>query len=599
MSYTFNPNDAVRFLQERGMEYRVRGREYNVRRCPYCGGGSDGHDEWTFSVNVEKGVFRCLRASCDASGHFAELARDFDFPLEDYAAVYRPLAAPKEKKPPEEAAVRYFAERCISRRVVELYGVTQHEEHEDTLVFPFYDQEGTLRTIKYRNMKWKKGCGPKEWFEKQTMPILFGMNLCRDHERVVVTEGQIDAMSLNEAGVTNAVSVPGGMGNFRWWDWCADWINSFREIVVFGDWENGRMTLLEGILRRAKTPVKAVRGQDYLCEKDANAILCRYGPQALVKCVENAVPPAVESVVSLSDVKDEPLEAIDKAATYLPELDRMTGGLVTGELIVLSGERGSGKSTLMSQMICAALDQGRKVFAYSGELSDSQFKYLLDCQLAGEGNLSVSSRSDAAVLEPGVQRMITEWYRDRILLYREEGVSDEGLSPEALCDTIERVILTQHAQVIFIDNLMTAMEAVGDQNNLYLRQSRFAGRLKRLAMQYRVCVVLVAHVRKKAARDRNLDFASDDVSGSADITNKADVVLHYTRLQPSPGDTTLWNGMLNVTKNRLFGQVCLTKEDAIKLRFLPASRRLISVSDKKLRRYGWEEAEQLAMIGEE
>ena len=595
MGYTYSQEDAIRFLRERGLEYRVNGGEYAVRRCPYCGGGRSGKDEWTFALNIEKGVFRCLRASCDAHGHFVELARDFDFPLGGSAVSYRPLAEPTEKKPLSEEALRYFAERGIESRVVARYGVYLHGSRADTLVFPCCDQDGTLRTVKYRDMNYKKGCGAKEWFERGTMPVLFGMNLCKGRDRLIITEGQIDAMSLAQAGIKNAVSVPGGMGNFRWWEPCAEWVNSFREIVVFGDWENGRMTLLEEILRRAKTAVKAVRRQDYLCEKDANDILVRYGPQALVKCVENAVPPAVENVVALADVADEPVDAIEKAATYLPELDRLTGGLVMGELIVLSGERGSGKSTLMSQMICAALDQGLKVFAYSGELSEGRFKYLLDCQLAGEENLSLSGGSDAALVPPGVERAISEWYRERMLLYRGGDVSDEGVTPEALCDTVEQAILSRRVKAVFIDNLMTVMEGVGDQNSLYLRQSRFAGRLKRLAMRYNVCVVLVAHVRKKAARDRNLDFASDDVSGSADITNKADVVLHYTRLNPAPGDRALWNGLLNVTKNRLFGQVCLTQETGVKLRFLPASRRLISVSEQKPRRYGWEAAEQMEM----
>ena len=590
MSYQFAREDAIRLLESRGLEYRIKGDECQVRRCPCCGGGHEGRDEWTFSVNLQKGVYRCLRASCDAHGHFVELARDMDFPLEDAAVSYRQLT-PREKTSPQEQVLAYFAGRGIGEEVVRRCEISLCRQKDSVISFPFYDAEGILRTVKYRSLGWKKGCGQaKEWFEKDTMPILFGMNRCTGRDRVVVTEGQIDAMSLAQAGIANAVSVPGGMGSFKWWDYCGEWLNGFREIVVFGDWENGRMTLLEGILRRAGTAVKAVRRQDYLCEKDANDILTRYGPEALVRCVENALPPAVERVTDLADVTDEPLEKLEKIPTGLLELDRMTGGLVMGELIVLSGERGSGKSTLLSQMICAALDQGHKVFAYSGEMTGSQFKYLLDCQLAGETNLSAGP-SGTALLAPGLQRAITGWYKGRMLLYR-AGDADEGVSSDALCDTVEQVILSHRVKLVCVDNLMTAMETAGEQN-LYAEQSRFAGRLKKLAMRYGVCVVLVAHVRKRSARDRNLEFASDDVCGSGDITNKADVVLHYTRLLPEPGKADFRSAALNVTKNRLFGLVCLTKENAIGLRFLPASRRLISLTDKKPRRYGWEAAEQL------
>lgn len=64
---------------------------------------------------------------------------------------------------------------------------------------------------------------------------------------------------------------------------------------------------------------------------------------------------------------------------------------------------------------------------------------------------------------------------------------------------------------------MTAMDEVNDNNNLYLAQSNFVGKLKKIAVRYDVVIVLVAHPRK--SKDA---FVTDDVSGSADITNKVD-----------------------------------------------------------------------------
>ena len=70
------------------------------------------------------------------------------------------------------------------------------------------------------------------------MPILFGMNHCEGYERLVITEGQIDSLSLTEAGVSNAVSVPTGANGFTWVPHCYEWLNRFEELVVFGDCEN-------------------------------------------------------------------------------------------------------------------------------------------------------------------------------------------------------------------------------------------------------------------------------------------------------------------------------------------------------------------------
>ena len=50
----------------------------------------------------------------------------------------------------------------------------------------------------------------KEWCENYTMPILFGMKQCVDFGTLVITEGQIDSLTLADCGIKNAVSVPTG-----------------------------------------------------------------------------------------------------------------------------------------------------------------------------------------------------------------------------------------------------------------------------------------------------------------------------------------------------------------------------------------------------
>lgn len=582
MSYELRVEDIYGLAQSLNIKTKVKGDELWFRHCPKCKGG--GGDTETFSVNTTSGAFKCFRASCGYSGHFVELCRDFGYALDDgRPRHYRELRQPDEF-PIREAAIAYMESRGISRATTERYRITAHKSQPNVLVFPFFDESSKLRFIKYRKMNWQKGMsGSKEWCEKETMPILFGMNLCEGFERLVITEGQMDSLSCAEAGIQNAVSVPTGATGFTWLDNCWDWVTKFQEVVVFGDNEHGKITLLDTI--RARLPssirVKCVRPVDYLGEKDANDILRKHGADNVRLAVENAEIPKMRNVKELSSVRSVDINNLEKLKTGINELDKTIGGLVMGQVVLLSGRRGEGKSTFGSQLIVSALDQGASTFAYSGELADFHFKRWIDYQLAGLNNLEESTNEFGELtytIKPEAVEQITDWYRHRAFIYDNEYIPEDGDELEALTTTVEKVIQQYGCKLIFIDNLMTSMEFVSEQSNLYLEQSRFVGKLKKIAMKYQVVVILVAHPRKTQN-----ELGNDDISGSADITNKVDVVLSYSR---APAGSHV-SSKLSVTKNRLFGKL-LTGNDAIDLMYSEKTKRVYSPKATYQRRYGWE-----------
>ena len=576
MSYKMDRADAFGLASALAAETRQKGDELEFKLCPYCGGGHH-KDQYTFSINLVSGAFKCLRSSCGKQGHFVELCRDFNYRLQaEEPRIYRQL--PQRDIETSGAAVAYLKTRGISEAVATSYKITTRKDNDKILVFPFYDEHGKLVCAKYRKTDFRPGVDRcKEWFEKSTRPILFGMDHCEGYDRLIITEGQLDSLSVAESGIKNAVSVPTGASGFTWISHSWEWITNFKEIVVFGDCEHGKITLLDQL--RARLPkeiiVKAVRVIDYLGEKDANDILRKFGPEAVRKAVENAERPPLSNVLQLADVRSVDIRTVDTISTGIKELDRVIRGMAVGQLIVLTGKRGEGKSTFMSQLIAEALDQRRTVFAYSGELAADKFKEWLDRQLAGSkfiDEIENTYGSSDYCLQEGVEDQISAWYRDRAFLY-----DNNSLSEESLVETVERVILQYNAQLICIDNLMIAMPEV-DQHNLYLTQSRLAGRLKALAMKYGVVVILVAHPRKGSSDDQD---GNDLVSGSADITNRCDIVLRYER-DPDEG-----GGLIFVTKNRLTGHLRTRRDDAIKVTYSPKTRRIASVSQSHERVYGW------------
>ena len=517
------------------------------------------------------------------------LAKDFGFSLGRDVDAYlsggkqfknmrkypRPKAKPK--------AVEYMETRGISRKITESYAITTQRGKNDILVFPFFDEDGSMQFAKYRNTEFVKGetRGNKEWCEANCKPILFGMDKCNPetNDTLVMTEGQIDSLSCAEAGIQNAVSVPTGCNGFTWVPYCWDFLGKFKTLIIFGDYENGHITLLAEMQNRFHGTVKHVREEDYRDCKDANEILQKYGKQAIIDAVARAVPVADERIRKVSEIQKRDLTKVPVMHSGISRLDAMTGGFYFGQLILLTGERGKGKSTLGSQFIVEAIDQGHTCLCYSGEMPDWLFQDWIDRQCAGRHHINARRQANGFVnylVDAESVAKIHAWYDDKNYLYDDSVLSGKA-EHNALPDVIRKAVTQYGADIILLDNLMTVMQ--DDMSaDLYRQQSAFIRELAEIARQYEIIIFLVVHPRKSNANY----FQNDDVSGSGNITNLAHMILHYgdPRDKDDPGDR-----VLKLTKNRLTGT---TDYKGIPLWFQESSKRISEVEDDFSCRYHWE-----------
>lgn len=558
--YEFKKEDAVEFARYLRINARPHGDELYFQYCPYCKGGQS-KDRETFSINLKTGQFKCLRQSCGAKGNMLVLSKDFDFSLgrevDEYfrpQKVYKQLPQPKEKIVPKPEAIEYLKGRGISKEVIDRYQITVQTKAPNILVFPFFDEKGILQCVKYRKTDFVKGVDAgKEWFERNTKPILFGMMQCEDKTTLVVAEGAIDSLSIATAGVKNAVSVPNGCKSFTFIPYCWDWIREFEEIVIFGDYENGEITLVDDFKRRFDNRIRIVRKEDYKDCKDANEILQKYGVDVVKEAVEKAETPPVVHTRSLADVEDVDLFSITKVPTGIKVLDDMLyGGLPFGGITLVAGVSGKGKSTLASQILLNAAANGYKCFAYSGELPNHMFKSWMTLQAAGPDHIFVGT-SQSGKETFGVSKtnrnLISEWYRSRISIYDDSIIEGES-EKTYLLNVIEQNIMRDGCNVVLIDNLMTALDLEARaENDKYERQSQFMKRLAGIARKRNVLVILVAHKRKAGQYVGGDD--QDEISGTSDIANNSMICLSYD----SANDIEEGQRRLKVLKNRLFGKV--------------------------------------------
>jgi twinkle protein len=517
-------------------------------------------------------MFECKRAKCGAKGNMITLSRDFDFSLgKEVDAYYRTVDYSRKQYrqfvqkhiETKEKAIEYLDSRDILPEIVRKYEITISEKQDNVMVFPFRDENGELQFIKYRNLKYDKDKGgSKEWCEKNCKPILFGMNHCTSFETLVITEGQIDSLSCAQAKIENAVSVPTGKNGFTWIPYCWDWVNRFQRIVVFGDCENGYITLAEELAKRWPMKVSVVRVEDYRGCKDANELLQKEGPEAVRYAVENAEPQNLNCIKPMAKVEKVDIMQMEKMSTGLPNLDRvLDGGFRFGQLAILTGKRGDGKSTMASMWGCEALDQNYNCFFYSGELPDFYFRNWMDRQITKKKDVSQADEDQ-----------LNQWYGEKAFIYDNTSVPDENTN---LLEVIEVAIVQKNCKFITIDNLMTALDPDLD-TDLYRQQSKFVGELAAMAKKYNVFILLVAHPRKQYG-----SISNDDISGSSNITDRADIVLVYGRPKKEKNEKEQELSevvddsirVLEVLKNRLTGNLAMDKK-GIKLVFEPGSKRI-------------------------
>ncbi len=187
----------------------------------------------------------------------------------------------------------------------------------------------------------------------------------------------------------------------------------------------------------------------------------------------------------------------ERTETGIGEFDRVLGGgIVTGSLILVGGDPGIGKSTLLLQMCQKLADRGKKILYVSGEESVRQIKMRADRLGDFEQELFLLSETDLDVVVETVGRM----------------------KPD--------VVVIDSIQTMYREEIGSAPGSVGQ-----VRET--TGALMRVAKELAVSVFVVGHVTKEGV-----------VAGPRVLEHMVDTVLYFE------GDGSASYRFLRGVKNR-------------------------------------------------
>lgn len=555
-------------------EFKQHGSELVPKLCPFCHGGSK-HDKYSFALNIENKTFNCKRGSCGKQGHFTQLCKEFGEQADRDDDYRRDIPMKPFKKPASivqtatQKVNEYLYSRGFSKPTWERRGVG---EVNGNIAFP-YIVSGETVLMKFRKPESYNGNGPKAWREDGGKTVLWGMDLCDKSKPLVICEGEFDALALDECGIENVVSVPSGCADLTWIDNCWDWLQKFEKIIFWGDSdEPGKKMVQDCVLRLGQDRCYIVSSP----YKDANESLFKVGKELTAVEVEQAKPIPVYGLLDLADVLPVDVVRSEKVKSGIKALDSDIYGFLLGELSVWSGKSGQGKSTFLGQILLNSIESGLSVCAYSGELRADRFQHWIHLQAAGKENvISYQEGKDGkpfGILAPETSTRIRDWYRGKFWLY-DNAIADNG-EETSILKVFQYAAKRYGCKVFLVDNLMTSNFNTRNDNDFYRAQSNFVGELVHFAKAYDVHVHLVAHPRKTKG-----ELAKDDISGTADINNRADNVFSVERT----GENDPVASILTVLKNRSFG----VQNEKYGLNFNPLTKRFWGSGDSEDGKYGW------------
>lgn len=321
---------------------------------------------------------------------------------------------------------------------------------------------------------------------------LFGQHLARDGvSKVIITEGEIDAMSVAEAlGPKSrfaAVSIiSGAKGAHK--DLAANltWLEKADEIILMFDMDEvGR--------EAAATCARLFRsGKVKIAElplKDANEMLLAGRAAEIVDAVFAAKGWRPEGVVRLSDVRDRVLVApVAGLPWWHKGVTEATNGRRMGELVGLGAGTGVGKTDFLTQQIEFDINNlNQKVGLFFLEQQPFETVRRIAGKMVGRKFHIPASEENPWTqdeLETAVELLEKS---DNLRMYDHFGTADYAL----IEDTIRYLYHTEGVQLFYIDHL-TALASVADDERKELEE--IMAKLGGLVKELDIWVCLISHL---------------------------------------------------------------------------------------------------------
>lgn len=412
----------------------------------------------------------------------------------------------------------------------------------------YFDENGTL-------------VGQKLRFQDKSFAVkgklsttFFGQQLYNNGVRLIITEGEIDCLTVSQllGNQEPVVSIPCGVQSAKKvFEANLKWLEGFNEVVVvFDNDDAGRKGAqeIEGILSPDKLRIAVLKQY-----KDPNEYYINDKGNELLEALENAKRVTPEHIINadtlLEDLLEEPEEVTGYGLPWNVKADKMIRGVRKGEITMLTAGTGIGKSTMIREIgYDLVMRHGLKIGSMMLEENVLRTsKGYIGLYLNRPVHISRKGISNEKYTEAFVNTLGT----GKFVMYNHFGSLDNS----AILKAIRYMAVTEKCDFILIDHISIAVSGIESNNERKLIDILMT-RLRQLCEELGVGLICICHLKRgdgKKSAEEGGSISLEDLRGSQAIAQLSDTIIALERNQQAESDVKKNLVQMRVLKCRQTG----------------------------------------------
>ncbi len=527
--------DPIEYLDSKNIPYKREGQELIIT-CPQC-------MRTKLYIHSHTGLFHCFYCEAEqpnspyAKGHISKLQEDFG----DVIPITR-FTSTKNKKDvnlsiladqyhsnllSHKPALKYLFRRGISEDSIKRFKLGQlFMSNHDWISIPSFEN-GTPKLIKYRQIPPENPDHPKYIRETGSKSILFNSDIIENVNTLIISEGEIDAITLIQNGYENVIGITGGAGTLlpEWYD---KLLLKQKIFLVFDKDEAGQNAARDvWATRLGLTKCWNVILED---AKDINEFFLNHKKEEFDQLLSKAHQFKIEGVASLSESlyemynRSKNAENIQKYKLPWDSVNRLIGGgLVRKRLTVVGGYPGVGKTSFAMQAIHHICKQYQlPVLYWCMEMPEVELATKI-LQLEKDLSYDEINPSDALIWSMEMEGIpIYFGYTSKI-------------KPEVFYNTMKLARDRYGVGIGVFDNLQRMVRSDSEAD-----MAKASGMFKDLVMDLNIMFLLISQPRKRSMEDQDKMPTYDELKGSSAIPADADevIILYRKRMKEKSEDNS-------------------------------------------------------------